>query len=420
MEYCTHNPGICLNGGTCVSSMPDIFCLCPANYEGEHCEKLKIINSCLLSPCLHSGTCVRMPNSSKYTCTCSARYTGGHCETEIPTNPCSADDFQCLCSLNVTFCKYTTKVVTPLTVDRLSNITTKTTATISAVNPTTPSNATSTSPTTVSRNQTTTVNSTDDENNKLPRPPISDELRSILVISSVAIVSLILIVTTLVIACCCRRRRQQRRQQSKILNNFGANNQTISSRSTSSSFNNKTKNCQVVIKNDITNSRRNINLSTENEVLDKLTNKHQNIKNERRCNECLAQAIQVEKKAKEISKHRLWKPSLDLNYTYQCSSCGLVDLTPNSIYENSTAMKDLQTEADHPTKAKSVLVTIEPQLRSPKRKDATSIAKLSVLESSSGDFNYTSSISCDRGIMTADEDNIFNEYNDDRIRATCV
>ncbi|XP_053549727.1 protein crumbs homolog 1 [Bombina bombina] len=68
-KFC--QPGLCLNGGVCHSSVDDFACTCPTNTTGKVCEN---INWCLLSPCPPGSIC--QPVASGYECVTSAVFRG--------------------------------------------------------------------------------------------------------------------------------------------------------------------------------------------------------------------------------------------------------------------------------------------------------------------------------------------------------
>ncbi|XP_071844333.1 uncharacterized protein [Apostichopus japonicus] len=85
-------PNICQNGGTCVSVSPTASqCQCTDGYSGSNCE---IKDRCILSPpCQNGGTCTSTGNN-QYSCRCVPGFSGPNCETQVPQNPCSANQCQ--------------------------------------------------------------------------------------------------------------------------------------------------------------------------------------------------------------------------------------------------------------------------------------------------------------------------------------
>lgn len=86
----------CANGGTCYKekdgSTVHEFCLCPAEFEGEKCERKKVCNlSCANGECRFpyvppSGRKEIEVNSEPY-CFCNKGYSGVYCESPIVTCP---------------------------------------------------------------------------------------------------------------------------------------------------------------------------------------------------------------------------------------------------------------------------------------------------------------------------------------------
>lgn len=66
----------CQHGGTCVQGQ----CVCPLNYEGEHCE-----NAICSVSCFNGGQC---SDPGFNNCTCPKGYTGSLCEAPICDNYC--------------------------------------------------------------------------------------------------------------------------------------------------------------------------------------------------------------------------------------------------------------------------------------------------------------------------------------------
>lgn len=70
---------ICLNGGTCVyNGLNAIACLCPPTWTGTLCGQ-RIDPCTTANPCLNSGICIAIFNSSTQTtvrCQCLAAFTG--------------------------------------------------------------------------------------------------------------------------------------------------------------------------------------------------------------------------------------------------------------------------------------------------------------------------------------------------------
>ncbi|CAF5115458.1 unnamed protein product, partial [Rotaria magnacalcarata] len=87
-NVCMSIPGICQNGGTCVSqSSTSISCLCNPQYTGTRCEMLITATSCQSNPsmCLNGGYCTLAGNT--YQCACPYGFTGQYCQTSTaPTN----------------------------------------------------------------------------------------------------------------------------------------------------------------------------------------------------------------------------------------------------------------------------------------------------------------------------------------------
>lgn len=67
---------LCQNGGRCVQGQ----CVCPLNYEGEHCEKAV----CSLS-CFNGGSCT---DPGVNNCSCPQGFTGTLCQTPVCNNYC--------------------------------------------------------------------------------------------------------------------------------------------------------------------------------------------------------------------------------------------------------------------------------------------------------------------------------------------
>jgi len=67
---------LCQHGGRCVQGQ----CICPLNYEGEHCERAV----CAVS-CFNGGECTD-PNFNN--CSCPKGFTGSLCQTPICNNYC--------------------------------------------------------------------------------------------------------------------------------------------------------------------------------------------------------------------------------------------------------------------------------------------------------------------------------------------
>ncbi|XP_071844317.1 uncharacterized protein [Apostichopus japonicus] len=87
---CLSNP--CSNGGTCRTQGDEPFsCDCHEAFSGERCE---IEDRCILSPpCQNGGTCTSTGNN-QYSCRCVPGFSGPNCETQVPQNPCSANQCQ--------------------------------------------------------------------------------------------------------------------------------------------------------------------------------------------------------------------------------------------------------------------------------------------------------------------------------------
>lgn len=67
-------------------------CSCTIEYYGRNCSQ-RIDNPCLSSPCLHSGTCTKLSNTT-YACNCTGTgYNGTRCEQQI--NACATDNGGC-------------------------------------------------------------------------------------------------------------------------------------------------------------------------------------------------------------------------------------------------------------------------------------------------------------------------------------
>ncbi|XP_020780599.1 lactadherin-like isoform X2 [Boleophthalmus pectinirostris] len=114
----------CANGGTCVTSGSEVFCICPEEFTGDNCTERET-GPCSPNPCLNDGECEVVSEKrrgdvfSQYRCVCPPETTGVHCETRVPgshlsstqdinecqKNPCQNEgqcsnlngDFACTC-----------------------------------------------------------------------------------------------------------------------------------------------------------------------------------------------------------------------------------------------------------------------------------------------------------------------------------
>ena len=90
LNKCSSNP--CLYNGTCIDSLDNFMCICPAWHAGLICSER--IDPCL-NPitCANNGRCVTNFNIKPYgySCECSPGFTGEMCEINIDdciSHPC--------------------------------------------------------------------------------------------------------------------------------------------------------------------------------------------------------------------------------------------------------------------------------------------------------------------------------------------
>ncbi|KAL3108031.1 hypothetical protein niasHT_018193 [Heterodera trifolii] len=80
VDDCLAHP--CLNGATCVDGFGKFQCLCPAHFEGKHCEKR--VDECALFAntdvgCQNGAICRNNPSFAGFTCNCTAGWRGRLC-----------------------------------------------------------------------------------------------------------------------------------------------------------------------------------------------------------------------------------------------------------------------------------------------------------------------------------------------------
>ncbi|CAM4752695.1 unnamed protein product [Rotaria magnacalcarata] len=77
IDLCQTNPKPCANNGTCVASLTGYICICPNGFTGTNCSIST--NPCSSQPCFRNGTCITL-NTQSYTCICPTGYFGARCE----------------------------------------------------------------------------------------------------------------------------------------------------------------------------------------------------------------------------------------------------------------------------------------------------------------------------------------------------
>ncbi|XP_076859555.1 protein crumbs homolog 2b [Brachyhypopomus gauderio] len=104
--FCAETSGSCLcspcqNGGTCIETAIDYFCICPEDvllYTGKDCELL--YDPCLDVKCLN---CTSTPGILNYTCLCGDGLEGPDCTQNIDecaSNPCTGPKDRCVGGVN--------------------------------------------------------------------------------------------------------------------------------------------------------------------------------------------------------------------------------------------------------------------------------------------------------------------------------
>ena len=80
MLDCLDESKKCLNGGSCLKQLNELYysCKCPPNFTGKSCETPNF-SVCDSNPCKNNGKCVQL-NQNSYECKCVGNFVGIHCE----------------------------------------------------------------------------------------------------------------------------------------------------------------------------------------------------------------------------------------------------------------------------------------------------------------------------------------------------
>uniref|UniRef100_A0A915MM71 Cubilin n=1 Tax=Meloidogyne javanica TaxID=6303 RepID=A0A915MM71_MELJA len=86
----------CKNGGTCIDGFGKFQCLCPAHFQGKHCE-IRVDECAMYSGtaigCQNGAKCTNNPKISGFTCNCTSGWHGLLCEHK--ENTCEGADDIC-------------------------------------------------------------------------------------------------------------------------------------------------------------------------------------------------------------------------------------------------------------------------------------------------------------------------------------
>ncbi|XP_073454483.1 uncharacterized protein [Aquarana catesbeiana] len=101
-DNCDHNiddcaTAVCFHGSTCIDKVASFMCLCPPGKTGLLCHQ---DDACLKNPCHPEATCETNPVSGRAMCLCPPGYTGATCYEDL--DECSLGG---LCSKDIDECQ---------------------------------------------------------------------------------------------------------------------------------------------------------------------------------------------------------------------------------------------------------------------------------------------------------------------------
>lgn len=350
-------------------------CLCKPGWGGSDCSSDLQYCSHHVNTCENGGTCL---NSSpgNFSCACAKGFSGRTCSERVISSPCDPLD-QCPCPLDWE-CKC------PL------GCTTSTTTTTSL-----PVVETGQTTGGFSANQSTTKGSSLSNGQKL----------TLILVFGVALPVLILIVAVVVHIVCRQRRRPP--PSKDIQNTASGNNQQQQNNNQNPRTYNKSNNCEVVIRNDCSKINKNPNLLTNSMAREKTVSKSA---------PPLPKPLPLASPQTITSQSGFDKFNKNLNrqnhtYAYDIGY-------PNKDHPQSFVPLRPYPKLDeggnyqHRSAYKSVVVSLEPGSKSPKRHDAT--IPHHDFPAASTDFYYVSSLS-------SDDSSVFSSHsNEEKIEATVV